>query len=514
MISLFDKKTGIIFTLSLISLVLFSSLASSQSISLDITGVQDYMPNQDARINVLAKDSEGKVITGGTATMKIFYPDNSVFTERHLTELGDGLYYLAFSSPNLDGLYTVTVNFNSSKGLTVASSTFRVTTTQKPDILGNIVWVVMLFILMFVSPSLMLYQSLWKLEQKAYMFEGLTIRGKKYVVSKISKAPSRDLKSEIDHFLEFFMIEPVSLDPFGIIKKIEHIVDLSEDKFKIFVKQVAPRASPEEQADLVAALSGAMTLHQIAKIVRHFVELIRKTKNLQLAIILQMQLPMIERIAKALLKGTEAFSNGWAIGDSIGPLVGAHLIGGSRTTEFDEETLIARTKIKGKNVIIIKAKGPGARLGKLGKAVESIVKKEKINKIITIDAAAKLEGEKTGGIAEGVGVVIGGIGVDKAYIENLAVQNKIPLDGIVIKMSQEEAFMPLKKEILNSIPNVVKLVEKNVSSTKGTTLLIGVGNTCGIGNNKKDAEKAEQLIKKVLEILKRRKEEEKKKKWF
>jgi hypothetical protein len=431
-----------------------------------------------------------------------------------LTELGNGLYYYIFTIPKQEGLYAISVSFSTATHTSAASFSFRVF-TQKTDIWGNVVWVIMLFVFMFGSPTLLFYQTFWKLEQKVFLFHSLTTKGKKHVVSRISKTPSKELRAEVDHFLEFFMIEPVSLDPFGIIKKIEHIVDLSEDKFKIFVKQVAPRASPEERANLISALSGAMTLYQIEKIVRHFVETIKKTKNLQMAIILQMQLPMIERIAKALLKGTESLANGWPIGDSIGPLVGAHLIGSSRTKEFDEETLVARKRIKGKNVILIKAKGPGARLGKLGKVVQSIIKKEKISKIITIDAAAKLEGEKTGGIAEGVGVAIGGIGVDRSYIENLAVENKIPLDGIVVKMSQEEAFMPLKKEILNSIPHVMKLVEKDISTSKGSVLLIGVGNTCGVGNNKKDAEKAEKLIKQVLEIVKRRKEEEKKKKgWF
>ena len=40
-------------------------------------------------------------------------------------------------------------------------------------------------------------------------------------------------------------------------------------------------------------LSGAVSLHSIAKIVRHYVETVRKTKNLQLALMLQMQLPMM-----------------------------------------------------------------------------------------------------------------------------------------------------------------------------------------------------------------------------
>ena len=59
-------------------------------------------------------------------------------------------------------------------------------------------------------------------------------------------------------------------------------------------------------------------MRQIAKIVRHNVELAKKFKNLQIAMILQMQLPIIEKIAESELKGAQAFVSGWPIGDSIG----------------------------------------------------------------------------------------------------------------------------------------------------------------------------------------------------
>jgi hypothetical protein len=254
--------------------------------------------------------------------------------------------------------------------------------------------------MVFFYPKLLITQMLWRLNQSVRMLEGLTANAKKIVLRKISKKPTQKIKDAISNFLEFFMIEPVSLDPYGIIRKLEHISTLSEKKFKYFAKSIAPHLDSEAQANLVMGLSGAISLNQVTKIVKHFVEMVRKTKNLQYAMIIQMQLPLIERIAKALLKGTEALANGWPIGDSAGSLVGAHLIGKSRTKEIEEDTLLARKKIKGKNVFIIKAKGPGGRLGKLGRAVEKLIKRQKIAKIITIDAAVKLEGEKTGSIAE------------------------------------------------------------------------------------------------------------------
>jgi hypothetical protein len=377
---------------------------------------------------------------------------------------------------------------------------------QSSDFLGTFVWIFAIILLSFLYPRIMLQQILIKLDQIYREIENMTIAAKRHIIRKINSKISKEIKESINNFMEFFAIEPVSLDPFGIIKKIEFISDLSEKRFKYFVKQIAPKLDEESKANLMMGLAGAIALNQLGKILRHFTELIRKTKSLQLAMVLQMQIPFIERLAKAFSKGTEALINGWCIGDSIGPLIAAELIGNSKVKRTEYETVICRKKIRGKDVIIVKAMGPGGRLGKLGKTVERIVKREKIAKIITIDAAAKLEGERTGSVAEGVGVAIGGIGVDKSYIENLAVEHDIPLDSIIIKMSQEEAIMPMKQEVLNSVGKVISLVEKNIDETqgKGKIIIVGVGNSSGVGDSGKEAEKAKNNIKKVLAILKKR----------
>jgi hypothetical protein len=381
------------------------------------------------------------------------------------------------------------------------------------DIWGNIIWFILFIAFALFYPRIMTSQILFKLEQSASMLENFTVRGKKIVLKKIAQKPTKEISDAISNFMEFFVIEPVSLDPFGIVKKIEHIVNLQEKRFKEFARQVAPKMNTEEQANLVMGLSGAISLNQVAKIVRHYVETIKKTKNLQLAMVLQMQLPMIERISKALLKGTEALTNGWPIGDGAGPLVASYLIGDSKSNELEEDTLVARKKIKGRTVFIVRAKGPGGRLGKLGKIVDDIIRKEKISKIITVDAAAKLEGEKTGSIAEGVGVAIGGIGVDRVYIENVSAKKEIPLDTYVIKMSQEEAIQPMAKDVLVAVPKVVKLVEDNVQNSRGKVIVVGVGNCTGIGNTEKDAKKSEKMINDVLKVMAKRSKEEKKSRW-
>jgi len=389
------------------------------------------------------------------------------------------------------------------------------------DIWTNLIWFAFFIVFMLFYPRIVIAQTLFRLELSAQMLEGLTRKAKAIVVRQITRNPSPKLRQEINNFLEFFVISPVSVDPYGIIKKIEHVMDLSEERFKYFVDQIAPKMDEEMKQNIKMGLSGAISLNEVSKQVRHFVELIRKTKNLQLALILQMQLPMIERISKALLDGTEALSHGWTIGDSAGSFVAAHMAGSTKMREIEEDVMLASKTVAGRRVLILKAKGPGGRLGKIGKAVEKLVKRNrgKVSKIITVDAAAKLEGEKTGSIAQGVGVALGGVGVDRSYIENVAVNKKIPLDSIVVKMAEEEAIQPIKPEIVSAIPKVQKLVEDDIRSTKGkgVIIIVGVGNSSGVGDSKAAAQKAEQLAKRISLIVKKREKklkEEEKKNWL
>ena len=377
------------------------------------------------------------------------------------------------------------------------------------DYIGQIVIFMIFFGFIFFQQRLMLFQVMFNLERAVRQLESNSTTGKRIAIAKASKNPSKSVRESIGNFMDFFVIEPVNVDPYGAMKRIEHLMNLSEKRFHYFVDQVAPGLSKEEKANMNMTLAGAMSLNQIMKIVRHYVEIVRKTRNLQIAILLQMQMPMIEKISKAMLRGTEAFARGWPVGDSIGPYIASQLIDDTRYSDIaDDETIVCRKKIRGREVFIVRAKGPGGRLGKLGVAVNQITSRNRISKIITIDAAAKLEGERTGSVAEGVGVAIGGIGVDRSYIEKVATARDIPLDTVVVKMSQEEAIMPMRSEILAATSRVLKIVEDNVARTKGGIVIVGVGNCTGIGNSKKDAKKAEPLIKKIDGIQKRKEKEE------
>ncbi len=382
------------------------------------------------------------------------------------------------------------------------------------DFLSGIIWFVLLMVFFMFYPRLMIGQIIWKLEKSAREIEQMAATSKKIVMKQITKKPTKELKEAVDRFYEFFSTGPVDLDPAGIIKKWDFVVREQKDRFSQFVNSVAPKLEKEKKANIEMGFAAGITLYDVAKIVRHFIELAKKTKNLQIAMIIQMQLPMIERISKSLYSGTKALSNGEPVGDGLGPLVAAELIGNSPVKEIEEDILVAKTKLKGRTAYVMKSKGPGGRLGYPGKALLKLAAQNKIAKIITIDAAAKLEGEKTGSVAEGIGVAMGGIGVERSYIENVAVRKRIPIDAVIVKMSQEEAIMPMRKSIKDAVPKVKESINRIIDSTKqkGPVVIIGVGNTSGVGNSKKAAQETVEWVNKREKQLKARRKEKGKKK--
>jgi hypothetical protein len=360
-------------------------------------------------------------------------------------------------------------------------------------------------------PRIMLSQIMWRLEGSAKRLEQLSSNSKKFLVSEISKKPNKFVKESVERFFEFFIITPVALDPYGIVRKFDHLIRNEHDRFRYFVDQVAPHLGEERKANIEMGMAGGIELHMIAKIVRHYVEMIKKTKSYQIAMIIQMQLPLVERIAKALSKGTRSLARGEPIGDGIGPWIVATMSDGKKAKEIEEGIVMSEKSIDGRHAFLIRARGPGGRTGYPGKAVEKVLKKHKIAKIITIDAAAKLEGEETGSIAEGVGVAMGGPGVERTYIENAVVKHNIPIDSIVVKMLAEEAIQPMRKKMIDALPKVREAVSRSIARTKkkDKILIVGVGNASGVGVTKADANKTAEWVKNYEKKLKAKKRKKK-----
>ena len=374
------------------------------------------------------------------------------------------------------------------------------------EIIGFIIF----FILIFMLPSFLRMRAMSNINNFTVEVEGMVEESKNVLIKLCSEKgnPKGDPKAALDNFLEFFVIPPAELDPNGIVRKFEKILDLSENKFKHMSKTLAPEADPEWTSNIVMTLKATLGINGVAKMVRHNLELAKKTGNLQILLMLQMSLPMIMRIVKAQYDGMHAFSEGKAVGDGLGPLVAGTLMNDVEDEDIHEvgEMVVAQKKFKGRELIIARANGPGARVGKVGKVVTSIIHEKNIERLLTIDAAVKLEGEKTGTVAEGIGVVIGGPGVDKWMIEEELVKSELQTDAVIVKMSPEEAISPMTKEILESSQKAVSVVENAImESPEGSrVLVVGVGNSCGVPVKVEDLSHIN--IKEDKEEIKNRKE--------
>jgi len=381
------------------------------------------------------------------------------------------------------------------------------------DTVGFLIFIVFLFLF----PRMMLYQILTLLNAKVQSYEEMTNKAQKIIIKKIdkkTKLTKKQLKNSLDRIMEYFVVEPDSVDPNGIAKKIRYITDRHDKKLDLFVDDLSSGIPADEKKNLSASITHTIGLYQITKIIKHYIELIKQTKNFQIGMILQMQLPFIDKQMKALYSSVPAFVQGLCIGDSIGPLYAANLIGDAKTKKISEGTVVANKKIDGKEVFILKADGPGANLGNIDEAIRKIVSKNKIDKVITIDASGALESEKTGSVAEGVGFAMGTRGAERFFAETFLTEKNIPVDGIVVKMKPEEALMPMKKEVKNALPLVDEAVRRSLREVKKKAIIVGVGLTIGVGNNKKAAKLAEEKIDKYNRKVEREKKEKEKQKGF
>ena len=302
-----------------------------------------------------------------------------------------------------------------------------------------------------------------------------------YVKQKLS--PNGDPTQKLDRFFDYFTIMPIDIDPNGIIPKIHHLVRSREDTTRKQVKSMFSEINTLEVTKVQNLLEIVTTLKLLHKVVRHLFLTAKKQNNYPLILPLQMMLPFIMEQAGALKDAIPAFKKGQPIGDGIGPLVVGGMMLDTKKQNAEFETVYSESEFDGRKLILLKAEGPYATVGRPGEATESIVEKLKPDLIIMIDAALKLEGEDSGSVAQGFGAAIGGIGIDRFKIEAIATKYDIPIFAIVVRQSVKEAITLMKKEISDQAENVKSQVYEMItdnSNPNQTVLVIGVGNTLGV----------------------------------
>jgi hypothetical protein len=306
-----------------------------------------------------------------------------------------------------------------------------------------------------------------------------------YVRGIVKNSPN-DPATGVDRFLEYFTIMPVDLDPTGIVRKLDHIMRVRDDRLRSEIKKLCAGANDQEISKVENLLEAASALNMIYKIVRHFYLMGKRTSSVFVLVQLQMVMPLLLEEAEALQKAMSAFKRGQPIGDGIGPMIVGKMMLGKEKKLAARETVYSEDEYKGRKVYLLKAEGPAGTVGRPGEAITRLAGDMgiKIDAIVMIDAALKLEGEKTGEVAEGIGAAIGGIGVEKYQIEEVATQMQIPVYAVIVKQSVQDAITLMRKEIADSFEKVTDTVYSIIEdkTLEGqTVLIIGVGNTMGVG---------------------------------
>ncbi len=342
----------------------------------------------------------------------------------------------------------------------------------------------------FYGQRIQMYIMIREVENSLHKLRHIKEEGKKTAIDVIKELgkPTTDPSSRIDRYLEYFTIAPQSMDPAGIVAKLDHILDTRDERLKEEVKLMAPELQNDEVQinNLENTLEAAMALNFIYKVVRHYYIQGKKTLSLYVIMQLQMILPMVMKEAEAYASALKAFAYGQPIGDGAGPLVAGKLMHGYETRKLAKDCVMASVPIEGRTAIIIKAEGPGGNVGKPGDAVEAAIEenKGKIACLIMIDAGLKLEGEAVGEVAEGIGAAIGGPGVDAFKIEEKLTKYKIRNYAIIIKQDIGDAVSPMRKEINDSIDKAieqVKLMIRERTKEGDKVIIVGVGNSIGVG---------------------------------
>lgn len=351
----------------------------------------------------------------------------------------------------------------------------------------NIVYLVFVFGFSFFSQRLQVNLVLGKISKSLTKLRKMRDKAKDEALSAILELgkPESDPKPRLEALLHFFSIQPNSMDPSGIMHRLEYLVNTADERVKEEIKTLAPSADEKQIQDLQNLVETTQGLDSLYRTVRHHYLVGKKAGSIYTTTQIQMQLPMIMEEAEAYFSFIDAFKQGMPIGDGIGPLVASRLIADSGVREVSKDMVVAEVAIEGRQLVVTRAKGPGGTVGKAGDAVAKLVEEHngEVSLIVMVDAGLKLEGEDSGYVIEGVGAAIGGVGVEKFKIEELAAKRKIPVYAMIVRQSLKEVLSPMTDAVKNSVDEVIKRLERVIRerTKEGDTLLVvGVGNTIGI----------------------------------
>ena len=353
------------------------------------------------------------------------------------------------------------------------------------DPLMMLVWIIPIVIFVFYGQQIQLLVTSGEIKKAIKKLDTFSSNSKKELIDYVKNnlEPVDEPTKKIEQFLDYFTIMPVDMDPNGIVEKVRHTVRSREDYTRNHIQSLLPNISKIELNRVQTLLELASSLQMIHKIVNHMFLTAKKQKNYPLILPLQMILPFIMEHAKAMQAAIPAFKTGQPIGDGIGPMVVGKMMLNEEKEIISFQTAMAKTTFEQRKLFLLKAEGPSSTVGRPDEALQKIIDTNKIDVIIMVDAALKMEGEDSASIARGFGAAIGGIGTEKFQIEAIATSNQIPVFSIIVKQSVKEAITLMSKEIADQADNVRSQVYEMIleNTAEGqSVVIIGVGNTAGV----------------------------------
>ncbi len=348
-----------------------------------------------------------------------------------------------------------------------------------------LIWILPIVLFVFYGQRIQLYVTSGEIKKGIKKLDNFKEESRSELIDYIQKnlKSKDDSIKKIDQFLDYFTIMPVDMDPNGIVEKVKHTVRSREDYTREHVKLLSPEISDLELAKVQTLLEIASSLQLIYKIVNHMFLTAKKQNNYPLILPLQMLLPFIMEQAEAMKEAIPAFKAGQPVGDGIGPMVVGKMMLNIKKETVAFQTVFAKTEFENRKLFLLKAEGPDSTVGRPADALETIVSNDKLDAIIMIDAALKMEGEDSASISRGFGAAIGGIGTERFEIEAIATKNNIPIFSIVVKQTVKEAITLMSKEIADQADSVrsqvYEMIQENTKEGQ-SVLIIGVGNTAGV----------------------------------
>lgn len=348
-----------------------------------------------------------------------------------------------------------------------------------------LIWILPIILFVFYGQRIQLYVTSNDIKKSIGKLNEYKDESKKELINFVKNnfKLKDDPTKRIEMFLDYFSIMPVDMDPNGIVPKVQHFIRSKDDYTRAHVKSLHPEISDFELSKIQTLLEIASTLQLLYKVINHLFLTAKKQNNFPLILPLQMMLPFIMEQAEALKDAIPAFKAGQPVGDGIGPMVVGKMMLNTIKKESSFQTVFSETEFDGRKLYLLKAEGPLSTVGRLGDAVKNLTSDHKFDAIIMIDAALKMEGEESATIARGFGAAIGGIGVERFYIEEAATAKNIPIFSIIVRQTAKEAIGLMTKEIADTADDVrsqVYDVIKENTQEGQSILVIGVGNTMGV----------------------------------